>query len=312
MNHSRKIHQKTNKINYKYDIVIKNGKKYRIRYKPKQIVKKNRTIKKRVVGNKHNLDFMLDPRNMPEKETTYAIRFYDNQPYILDQFKRSKKYIESIPVSTERNKDVLLGTKEAKNYTREFLKLHPDNTYARYLNNMNNTEIDSCVGFSLEDAKCLSQWADRPEIHKKVAIFDWDGTLSVVEGLIVPTVKEYADFTSGKISYEDAGVYYCGSKQRLDVLKKLFHKLRKDGVEIYILTNNPIALKTKNSMGLSMEPHSRKHFHQILKRIIPGIRDEHIMCGYETNGFKPSTFSNNKHLREIYNKMHSWNMRCMN
>ena len=123
MNRSRKIHQKTNKIKYNYDNIIKNGKKYRVRYKPKQNVKKNSTIKKRRQCNKHNLDFMLDPRNMPEKETTYAIRFYDNQPYILDQFKRSKKYIESIPVSTERNKDVLLGTKEAKYYTQEFLKL---------------------------------------------------------------------------------------------------------------------------------------------------------------------------------------------
>ena len=257
--------------------------------------------------NKRFLSMILNPNYVPNEEK-YAIRFYDNQPDIIEQFTRSKKYIDCHLVSGERNQDVLNGNEHPNKYISEFLKQNPTNTYALFLDHVKSMEHDACVAFSDSDASDLLNWANNVDIHHKYVIFDWDGTLSVVEGMIVPNEDEYALFKSGDIKYQDAAVYFCGSKHRFQLLKNMFKTLKNKGVHVYILTNNPVASNEKIGNDDCSE-YSREYFHNISKQIIPGLKDHHILCGYESNGFKPSTFSNNEHLREAYKKMHSWHMR---
>ena len=72
----------------------------------------------------------------------------------------------------------------------------------------------------------------------------------------------------------------------------MFEYLHKKNVEIFILTNNPIAC--------NMEKEGRKHFFNVIREIIPQIKLQEILCGYEFNGFKPQAFMKNKELKNSY------------
>ena len=263
--------------------------------------------KKMSMNNKDFISMILNPNYEP-KEDKYSIRFYDNQPDIIEQFQRSKKYIDCRLVSGDRNQDVLNGRESPNKYISEFIKKNPKNTYALFLNHVNSMESHACVAFSKEDTTDLLSWASNRDIHHKYVLFDWDGTLSVLEGMVVPNREEYELFKSGEIKYNDAAIYFSGSKERFNMLKEMFKTLKRLGVHIYILTNNPVASDKKIENDDCSE-YSKEYFHNISKQIIPGIKKEDILCGYESNGFKPSTFSDNQHLREAYKKMHSWHMR---
>jgi hypothetical protein len=221
-----------------------------------------------------------------------SIRFYDNQPDIIQQFKNNLKLVNSIQVSNKSNQDIMNGNNKNYLYTPNFLKKNPNNSFARYLYSIKNRENSSTIGFSYNDAIELSRWANLP-IHNKVVIFDWDGTLSVIEGVLLPRTKEETKkYEMNKITYEDIAIYYCGGKYRFNWLRDLFIYLYKKNVSVYILTNNPIAC--------NVEKEGRKHFFHVIKEIIPQIKLQYILCGYESNGFKPHAFMKNRELKKSY------------
>ena len=109
------------------------------------------------------------------------------------------------------------------------------------------------------------------------------------------------------ITSEEIALYYAGSEKRLRYLRNLFTHLNKIHVEFYILTNNPTAsCSWKKFTHLGIGPESRNNFYNVVKEIIPGLKEENVLCGYETNGFKPDSFSNNEYLRNIYYKIQHW------
>ena len=106
------------------------------------------------------------------------------------------------------------------------------------------------------------------------------------------------------INYRDIAVYYCGSEDRFLWLKYMFEVLHKQQVEIFVLTNNPMAAKNMNIIrfvGLGFL--SRFNFYNVIKEIIPQFKEQNLLCGYETQGIKPHTFMNNPYLNRLYNKI---------
>ena len=253
--------------------------------------------------------FPLKPKN-EEKDLCCAIRFYDNFDEMIKQFHKSKKYVEAIIVSNKYNQEIMRGNKNASLYTQNFLKIYPDNKFAQYLLSKKNKEIGTTVGFSRDDAKNLSEWTRNPKIKTKIAIFDWDGTLSVIEGLVLPPTKKttFELFKQG-ITYKDIALYYAGTVTRLEGLKNMFTYLDEAGVEIFILTNNPVAAchwQKLHDKGIG--DFSRHNFYMVVKQFIPQIKMQNILCGYETNCFKPDSFSNNHRLREVYSQIEHWHI----
>jgi len=243
-----------------------------------------------------------------ETELCCSIRFYDNQPDIIKQFHKAKKFVETIQVSNKPNKEILHGNINASLYTTEFLKIHPENKFAKYLSMVNNKELGTTIGFSRSDAHNLIRWANNTLIDTKVAIFDWDGTLSVIEGLILPPTKETTtELKMIGVTDKEIAEYYIGSKKRMSWLKEMFNFLYKKNIEVYILTNNPIAACNWNKLNDDgIGPFSRANFFNVVKQIIPHMKEENILCGYETDGFKPDTFSKNSHLTQIYTRIQHW------
>lgn len=235
-----------------------------------------------------------------------SIRFYDNQPDIIEQFMRSKRFIESILVSNKPNQEVMNGDPNAKYYTDRFLATNPRNKFAKYLKSIGNEEIETDIGFTMErEGKDLFSWASKhPE--KKIVLFDWDGTLSVVEGLLLPEYEEeVAEFHKKDITTLEIATYYCGSRKRLQDLRRLFIKLyERWDVEFFILTNNPVA--TCDPKKSCVGPISKSLFFLVVKEIFPFLPFSHILCGFDTNCFKPDTFSNETYLRKIYKEIQHW------
>lgn len=228
------------------------------------------------------------------------IRFYDNQMDIIRQFNNTLKYVDTFLVPNTPNREILKGSKQSHNYTSEFLKKHPKNKFAQYLFSLKNRENGTCIGFSEKEAIELTRWANKL-LKNKVAIFDWDGTLSVIEGIVLPTTKsEMKMYEHYNISFHEIAHYYCGTKYRFTWLKSMFEYLHNRNVEIFILTNNPIA-STKRINGLGKE--SKNNFYRVVKEIIPCLKKENILCGYETNGFKPHTFLKHTYLYKLYSSI---------
>lgn len=237
-----------------------------------------------------------------------SIRFYDNYEYILKQFKKTLKYVEPILVSNQPNQEVMKGSMDAKSYTDHFLKLYPNNKFAQYLFSIHNKERGTTIGVSNGEIQNLYKWASTNPAKNKIAIFDWDGTLSVIEGVNLPeNTAKTNQFKMKGITYREIALYYAGTKERLSKLRELFTFLHTKGVHVYILTNNPTAAhqwQKYRQIGIGSE--SRYNFYRVAKVFIPQLKESDVLCGFETNGFKPYTFINNPFLLRSYNELRLW------
>lgn len=86
-------------------------------------------------------------------------------------------------------------------------------------------------GFNSEEN--LVQWAESGTAHKAV-FFDWDQTLSQHEGIYGLNPLAYG------LTFHDMAEYLTGGPERLGRLQAMFYRLHLAGVEIYIVTNNPV------------------------------------------------------------------------
>ena len=231
-----------------------------------------------------------------------AIRMYDNQENIIYQFIISLPFVNTIQVCNLSN--MILKGGDASLYTDSFLNLYPDNKFAKYLSENSYTEVGTTVGFNMADVINLKDWAIlSPE--KKIVLFDWDGTLSVIEGIYLPPNKMCEDkFEEYGITYKEIAEYYAGSNTRLNILKNMFLFLDSKNVDVFILTNNPTASIDWNKLNDSLiGPESRQNFYKVAKEFIPQLKEENILCGYDTNCFKPRAFLNNKYLKQMYDSI---------
>ena len=265
---------------------------------------RDKTLKKRNINFCKINKNQTIKRNFKKKEKikilSPLIRFYDNDMLNIKQFKEQLKYVESIFVDNSPNKEILNGF-PASSYTKNFLKLNTDNKFALYLKSFNNQEIGTDIGFSEKDAKKLKKWANMSN-NEKVVVFDWDGCISTIEGIIIPsTQKMEEEYKHSGITDKDIAIYYAGGPKRFQMLNKLFQYLNKKHVRVFILKNNPSA-SCKSSDFINIGPKSRDNFYKVSRQIIPQINKEDILCGYDDNCIKPVTFLKNDYLRNVYFK----------
>lgn len=90
------------------------------------------------------------------------------------------------------------------------------------------------------DSDCMTQileWAENPNINStKYAFFDWDHTISVVDGMNYDLILQRPD----EITFEFQRI--MGGFERVRQLQQLFSKLLSFS-KVYILTHNPRASK---------------------------------------------------------------------
>ena len=91
---------------------------------------------------------------MAVKYNNISIRFYDNQPDIIQQFKTMLKNVDTIYIPDRPNKEILKHSKPT-DFTKLFLKKYPNNNFAKYLSYFRNNEKSINMGFSLNNAEDL-------------------------------------------------------------------------------------------------------------------------------------------------------------
>ena len=131
----------------------------------------------------------------------------------------------------------------------DYLTLIGSNTYADILKAcFDKTAYDKLSGIQEAELALFKKWNKETKHSKKrAALFDWDRTITVMEGLLPAndpatmsklreekeSLKEIPD-----TNLQDMLVYLLGGKDRLKMLRKLFRKCFKDHIQIIIITNS--------------------------------------------------------------------------
>lgn len=159
----------------------------------------------------------------------------------------------------------------------EYMKnlVTPDNIYAE--NNTNESYISNGITDEIILTQLIPWITETQGIQNRFAVFDWDRTISVVEGLAIPTDFEGIDENK---FIADMTTYVLGGEPRKQMLKSMFQNIIASGTQVVILTNNPAALPNTPQ---------RDTFLKMIKIIFPEFVDDNLLC---SNGYlnKPEKF----------------------
>lgn len=158
-------------------------------------------------------------------------------------------------------------TKYIFNYT--LLPLFDDNIYAIYLRSIHYREpIIPCQGFSDSHKNSLMQWIRKKQGKPFIVVFDWDQTISVTNGIMIPqdiTLKMYHDCTE----------YLLGGYTRLNMFQELEKFILENQGEIFILTSNTIAC----------DDNMRPVFLKMTQQVFPSMDDSHLLTSYQDGSY---------------------------
>ena len=141
------------------------------------------------------------------------------------------------------------------------------NRYVEFLRSTGKHErVFPVKGFEEYDE--LVSWAANIKSNDvKLILFDWDMTISCVEGLSIPTKDDALKYM---MSIEEMLVYLLGGQTRLSLLRNMFRRLSEiPNTEIYIVTLN----------GYAKYSNTRPNFTKIIRELIPGFNINHLIYG---------------------------------
>ena len=136
-------------------------------------------------------------------------------------------------------------------------------------------------GFHEEHMAMVDAWLST--VEKPILIFDWDKTLSVVEGIHMPKLQSFED--TG-IRLEDACHVILGGHARIALLKSFFKRTK---VKVIIVTNNPSACpisQTPYVFGDDTTSYNRPEFLRLIHFIIPTFQDRNLIASHMYHGIK--------------------------
>ena len=185
---------------------------------------------------------------------TYPVIFFDNDMEKIAQVFAKCKQIELVRVG-ESAVNALYATVMNGNYAPLWVGHNiQTNAYTRLNANQHDGHMffDIYSGMQMREIAIINDWIVRSaELGvPRTAVFDWDRTLTMVEGIRMAPPPPYsiigaiAPYYPGAIPanyVEDMLIYLCGGVQRLITLRVMFGVLRAYGIDIKILTNNGAA-----------------------------------------------------------------------
>ena len=231
------------------------------------------------------LSDLLAQFSPPAEKLYEAAIFFDNEANNL--YEPKKGVCEVCPDDDKMTCIKVNETKDIKEcpWTEEPLKSYikqfgNENIYLNALRILYDSDkFDVLSGIQDYDFSILNDWIEETESlgDRRAAIFDWDRTLTMFEGLVLgrgsvrnlletfikmtplKSAKHDSlqDFTK-EITSEDILLYLLGGQERLDKIREMFQNCYYNQVSIYILTNNGHAKKNDS-------------FSEILAKLFDGI-----------------------------------------
>lgn len=136
--------------------------------------------------------------------------------------------------------------------------------------------LDYKSGINASHIADLKTWVQEQQSvnpgGKLVALFDWDRTLSMIEGLFafgtngLDGIPEFLLGYTGSylgldkvidewvnVTPEGYTEYYCGGPKRVEMLQEMFDFLYANEVDTFVLTNNPICINNRKLLQQMMD-----------------------------------------------------------
>ena len=231
------------------------------------------------------LSDLLAQFSPPIEKLYEAAIFFDNEAKNL--YEPNKGVCEVCPdddkmtcIKVNETKDIKecpWNEEPLKSYIKQFGN---ENIYLNALRILYNSDkFDVLSGIQNYEISTLNDWIEETESlqDKRAAIFDWDRTLTMFEGLVLgrgsvrklletfikmtplksAKHESLQDFTK-EITSEDILLYLLGGEERLARIREMFQNCYYNQISIYILTNN----------GLAKDNDS---FREILAKLFDGI-----------------------------------------
>ena len=248
---------------------------------------------KRQKQNSQNTNkIFLRSRNMAAAALAPAIIYFDNDGRMISRVSSVCPTIRAVQVdeSTPHNPkhprtspilDQLLEHVPASNPYRQFVSAVSD-----------SEGYDPVSGLNDAHFAMVNAWiAETEGSPTRYAIFDWDRTISKIEGFILPpsphsigqTVEWAKPLVSGvrraaitfleEITPDHVLEYLCEGQERVTKLKTMMANLVSAGIEIVILTNNPGCKETS--------------FLELVRALMPaGYEGDPRICSQNSGGDK--------------------------
>jgi hypothetical protein len=187
------------------------------------------------------------------------IRFYDNEEknWTADM-STFEDHIDWFHVDETTANDAITNTK-GKNHEKnqEYIDHHVSrgNTYAAFVNNMDAKDKKKILdkeypNNGIDDNLAeLNAWIGRRDAsarHPKILLFDWDRTITVVEGM------QFSGLSSD-VKFEDIIEFVMGGRSRFRRLQQMIDNCFSSGVQVYFITHNPNARYTSPNRRLYLE-----------------------------------------------------------
>jgi hypothetical protein len=230
-------------------------------------------------------------------QQTHCVLFFDNERDHCSDMNRNVKNSHSVLV--ENSKYMMFDGNYDSDSTEIPTSLTFSNglDYLQYQQKIGNlyaqlfeTEKHICDGITAFHTVVIRDWIEtNHNCTPRFIVFDWDRTLSVVEGILVPP----PDFIRDRMQInEDTFVrhitrYVLGGEWRIGMLQDMFKYINDSGSKILILTNNPTA---------SPNIPSRDVFLKMIKNIIPTFDDADLLCSY---GYSSKSTKFNEYLSSL-------------
>jgi hypothetical protein len=208
-----------------------------------------------------------------------SLIFFDNRPEEVTDMVQGIAHAQGVYVSDHTPHPRLSGGR-----TTDYPKTFPGNEYARIVLRAGGEEIMPSLGLTAEHMESLVAWVQREPIRPLIAAFDWDRTLTVVEGVILPGNREW-DEVGWPWSPSDTLVYLFGGAERLQMIQDMFTWLHAEGVDVFIVTRNLNVVEAKGA------------FFDLVRRLDPSFSYDHLI--YAGDQKKSEALRGNREYRII-------------
>lgn len=208
------------------------------------------------------------------------VRFYDNDGKHIDDIRQNFPEIESILVP-EIKLDYIQSSNPVQ-YKTKYNTMFPGNYYLQAMQEIGYACKESYTSKALTTEMMIEliDWCLNNYQQEKVVIFDWDRTISCVEGFIslYDARRFYPRLTVDENLFSKFQLeYIMGGPERLARLQLLFRILDLFQVHIYILSNNKFADPRNPNFA---------YYCTIVRNFCPFLNLENLISSRVTAGIK--------------------------
>ena len=215
-----------------------------------------------------------------------AAIFFDNKKDHLDEVHTKHRNIKLVKIPDYKGSYYPKPLSMNSGPLKTMIDSLGPNAYVTLLRNhdIDTDAYDPNSGIEQNHIRILNRWLtntkDDKQNNSRAAIFDWDRTLTKVEGFY-PLYKGQE-----RHMFEDTLLYLFGGHKRLLKIRGMFQHLASEGVEIFILTNNEASITT--------------FYKRMIHVLSPLIPLENIICATLLyHGNKGEAFENHTKLSTV-------------